>query len=350
MKFGLFNLLQCPEGKSTSDIFKEELEQIQYAEEIGFHSAWIAEHHFSRYGLCGSPLLFAAAVAQSTKRIRLGLAVSVLPFGNPLHIAEEAAMVDVLSDGRLDFGVGRGYQKPEFDGFNVSMDQSRERFQEALEIIIKAWTTDSFSYDGKFTKVHNLSVLPKPVQSPHPPIWVAGVSPETIQWCGEKGYPILTASSTWARAQKNHQLFKTAMEEVGRDTSNLELPVTVYTYIADSNQKARDQSEKHIMWHFGKLAQLATPQEGESISEQYKHYPKFFGRIAELDYDFIAENLAIIGDPDHCVERLKTAESEFGVNYVVFHMNFGGISPEHVMDSLRLFAKYVMPEFKDGTG
>jgi len=241
MKFGLFNLLQCPEGKNTSDIFKEELEQIQYAEEIGFHSAWIAEHHFSRYGLCGSPLLFAAAVAQSTKRIRLGLAVSVLPFGNLLHIAEEAAMVDVLSDGRLDFGVGR-------------------------------------------------------------------------------------------------------------DTSNLELPVTVYTYIADSNQKARDQSEKHIMWHFGKLAQLATPQEGESISDQYKHYPKFFGRIAELDYDFIAENLAIIGDPDHCVERLKTAESEFGVNYVVFHMNFGGISPEHVMDSLRLFAKYVMPEFKDGTG
>ncbi|MBI3967612.1 MAG: LLM class flavin-dependent oxidoreductase, partial [Chloroflexi bacterium] len=135
---------------------------------MGFDQIWVAEHHFTRYGSVPSTLTFAAYVAARTKRIRIGTAVVLLPFWNPLLVAEEAAMVDILSDGRLDLGVGRGYQWHEYQRFNIPMEESRGRFTESLEIIKKAWTEKAFDYEGQYFQLNGVNVLPKPLQKPHP--------------------------------------------------------------------------------------------------------------------------------------------------------------------------------------
>ena len=148
MKFGLFFLLERPTGKDDAQIYAESLEQIRVGEDLGFDSVWLAEHRFTAYGEMPDTMVFAAAAAAVTTRVRIGTAVVVLPFHNPIRLAEQVAMVDVLSGGRLDFGVGRGYQAGEYRGFNIPMDESRTRFEEVLDICVGLWTQDGFSFDG----------------------------------------------------------------------------------------------------------------------------------------------------------------------------------------------------------
>ena len=222
MKFGLLTLFDYyPEDCSPQEYYRFLLDEIAYAEELGFDSVWMGEHHFCNY-LCPSPQVFAAAVAQRTTRLRLGTAVALLPLHDPVRLAEDYAMVDVLSNGRLDFGVSRGFQKTSYDGFERSMDDSRERFAEGIDIIDKAWSQDSLSYEGQYRRLPNLSVLPRPVQRPRPPIWIgAGPTPESYELAAAHGYNILLASvfapiQTFAPFVK---LYRERLQEAGYDPS-----------------------------------------------------------------------------------------------------------------------------------
>ena len=154
MKFGLFFLLEKFSGASDSEVYQKSLEQVQAAEDMGYHSVWLAEHRFSPYGIMPDTTVFGAAVAAATKRIRIGTAVVVLPFHNPIRLAEQVAMLDVISNGRYEFGVGRGYQAKEYGGFGISMDESRSRFEEVLDICAGLWTQDNFSFQGKHGFAH----------------------------------------------------------------------------------------------------------------------------------------------------------------------------------------------------
>ena len=159
MRHGLFFQVPCHDNQSAVKRYEETLYQIELAEELGFDSVWLGEIHFDRQmGTMPSILAMAAAITQRTRRIRIGMGVSLLPLHNPLHVAEEAAMVDVLSNGRLEFGAGRGIL-PFYDGFLIPPQQSRERFSEALDIIVKAWTDDRFSYQGRHYKVRDVSLV-----------------------------------------------------------------------------------------------------------------------------------------------------------------------------------------------
>jgi len=204
MKIGLFYLFSEFGNVPQDRIFGEVLDEIDYGEELGFDSVWLPEHHFSVYGTLGNPMTFASAISQRTKRMLIGTAVMVLPFQHPLRLAEDAALVDALSGGRLLLGMGRGYQVPEFDVFGIPQDASRAMFMESLDIIKMAFTEDNFSYNGKFWKVKNATVFPKPIQKPHPPIYWAGISPTTYELAGRLGYnvlrgPTLPPSARWSR-------------------------------------------------------------------------------------------------------------------------------------------------------
>ncbi len=192
MKFGQFFLLEQFAGRSESEAYQDSLEQIQVADELGYHAAWLAEHRFSPYGIMPDTLLFGAAVAATTQRIRIGTAVVVLPFHHPILIAEQTAMLDVLSNGRFDFGAGRGYQAQEYRSFNIDMDESRERFEETLTIIKGLWATDNYSYQGKYFTVNDATLKPKPVQRPQPPIYMAVMrTPSSFQYALDHDYNIL---------------------------------------------------------------------------------------------------------------------------------------------------------------
>ena len=197
MKFGLFTIVPYHEDFTQQQALTEALDQIVYADEMGIEEVWLGEHSFSRHGLLSGIWSFLGAVAGRTKNIRIGTAVIVLPLHNPVLVAEEVAMLDIISNGRINFGIGAGYQQQEFDGLGVDIDTSRERFKEAVDVIVKAWTEERLTYHGKYTKVDDLWVLPKPVQKPYPPLFQAvSTSPESIDFAASRQIQVIAGGPT----------------------------------------------------------------------------------------------------------------------------------------------------------
>jgi alkanesulfonate monooxygenase SsuD/methylene tetrahydromethanopterin reductase-like flavin-dependent oxidoreductase (luciferase family) len=196
VKFGLFYQLPCAPDQSPAERYRETIEQITLADELGFDTAWLAElHFFHPFSIMPAPLQIAVAIAQRTHRIRFGTGVVLLPFHHPMRVAEEAAVTDILTGGRLDLGVGRGTIAVHFRGFGVPREESRERFEESLAIIRGAWMSDdAFSYDGLFYQIPPTSLAPRPIQRPHPPIRIAANSPDTAEFAGLNGYDVMVAS------------------------------------------------------------------------------------------------------------------------------------------------------------
>src|SRR5215213_8094101 len=173
MKFGMYYFLQRPEGASEAEIIRTEVEQMVYAESLGYDTVWLTEHHFADYGLSAAPSVLASAVLSCTTRLELGLAVYVVPFHDPIRLAEEIATLDIIGNGRLTVGVGRGNRPAEFIGYRVSPEESRGRFEEAVEIMLKAWSQDRVEYQGRYHQIPSTAIYPKPVSRPHPPLAVA---------------------------------------------------------------------------------------------------------------------------------------------------------------------------------
>jgi len=181
MKFGLFYLFSDFGAIPQDQVFNEVLEEIEYGEELGFDSVWLPEHHFAVYGMMGNPITMAAAISQRTHRMKIGTAIMVLPFQHPLRVAEDAALVDALSGGRLLLGMGRGYQPPEFHGFGIPQEDSREMFLESFEILKRALSGERFVYHGKFWTIDEpTEIFPKPIQKPHPPFYRPSARPRMI--------------------------------------------------------------------------------------------------------------------------------------------------------------------------
>ena len=183
MKFGLFSHVPWPEDLDPKQKFDQTTEEAVYGEELGFNSIWLAEHHFTRYGLGSSSLVLASSIAARTKKIRLGTAVLVPTLHHPLRLAEDTATLDVISDGRLDVGYGRGAAGYEYTTYMVDREESQERFREAIGMIEGLWTTPEYTYQGKFYNVNRANLVPPPVQKPHPPVYIAATrTPETMEF------------------------------------------------------------------------------------------------------------------------------------------------------------------------
>ncbi|MFQ5874153.1 MAG: LLM class flavin-dependent oxidoreductase, partial [Dehalococcoidia bacterium] len=250
MKFGLMYLFSDFGHIPQERVFQEFLEEMEYAEELGFDSIWIPEHHFSVYGMLGDTLTLAAAIAQRTKRIKIGTAVVLLPFNHPARVAEQAALVDVLSGGRLLLGVGRAYQPSEFEGFGVSPADSRAMFLESQEILQKVFTEENVTYEGRFWRLNNVTLFPKPVQKPHPPIYWAAVSPATYELAGRMGYSILRAPrfTRLDLVEEQWQVYCQAIRAGGGDPGQMDQPMLMQTYVAESEEEAVRYAEPHAMW------------------------------------------------------------------------------------------------------
>jgi alkanesulfonate monooxygenase SsuD/methylene tetrahydromethanopterin reductase-like flavin-dependent oxidoreductase (luciferase family) len=179
VRFSIFCIFDhFPEQKSVRRYLSDFVRLAERADELGFDAIWVSEHHFTPYGgIQPRPQLLLAHLAARTRHIRLGTAVSLVPFDNPIRLAEDFAFVDVLSGGRLDWGVGRGLFAFEYDGMGVSQDEGRERLEEGVDVVLRAWQEERLDYAGRFTRVESLQILPRPIQRPHPPVYAATVSP-----------------------------------------------------------------------------------------------------------------------------------------------------------------------------
>jgi len=353
MKFAVFSLMQWPEDRGQDDVFRNEVEQLTTAEQQGYDAVWLAEHHFTRYGIGPSIHLTAAHLAACTSRVRIGTAVTILPFFHPIRAAEEIAMLDQLSGGRIDWGAGRGYQKHEFDGFGVPIEKSHLIFREQLEVIQRAWTGEAFAHEGEFFQFPKLQVLPTPVQQPGPPVYIAALSPETIDWAADAGYPVLTDQfSPVSRIEENRARYRPRAEAAGVDVAATRLPTLRQVYVGETMAKAREHAAPALLWYYRTLAAVGSPggKDG-TLPDNYTFYRIWGDDALDPDADregflkFLFDECTIIGDAAFCRDKLQEHRERYGLDHLISWQNFGNLSHEATMASQRRFIEKVAPAF-----
>lgn len=362
MRFGALFLSQAPPEITPARALEEELAQIEFAEELGFESVWLAEHHFTNYCVINDPLTYAAHVAARTNRIRIGLAVSILPLHHPVEIAERVALVDILSNGRLDVGLGRGYSGRSFANFGIGMDERRDRFDEALEIMTRLWTEESVDHQGQYWQLEDASLYPKPLQRPYPPIYIASSgSPDTIAFAAERGLPIIQGVDflTPEGVASRYDQYRRAGEAAG--LSRLEVagglaasPVSQKVFVAERREDALNIPEPYAMWRHRKIGEIAPGSPSPNVLARARRQLRplrkaVTGRSAmdwdEMDWNYLNQ-FDVYGTPDECIEKVQ-ALADAGMRTMICWFAYGGMPDEHVRGAMSLFAREVMPAFQE---
>ncbi|NIO09534.1 MAG: LLM class flavin-dependent oxidoreductase [Deltaproteobacteria bacterium] len=337
MRFGAHYLpTYVPRLEGTVNQFYQVMfEQMEEFERLGYHDIWVTEHHFSGYG--GSlphPPTFLAAIARTTKSIRLGVAISVLPLHQPLDVAEAYAMVDVISGGRLEFGVGKGSEPIEYRKFGLTMDNAAVQMKEGTAIIQQAWSDNPVNFDGEMFTYHDVNVLPKPVQRPHPPIWVgAAKSEDTFQWAGENGFHLMTLPYMYPTPDflhKNVGVYQKALKQGGHQKG--EILGKFHVYVTDSLDKAVHDTEPHLK-NYHEAHKAADPNRESRLRSRDDF-------VSEIEKGFI-----IAGDPQRCIDAIHRWREEVGLTTMSGTFHFGGMPNELALKNIRLFAERVMPVF-----
>ena len=340
MRFGLFggpsrgaapDSLGAATAVADASAYRDYIELVVEAEALGFYGVYLVEHHFTGRGQISSSLTLLSHLAARTSTMRLGTAVVVVPWHNPVLLAEQAATVDVLSDGRLDLGVGRGYRDYEFSGFGVATDEAGARFDEAIAILREAWTSDGrFSHRGAYWRFEDIVVEPRPVQQPHPPLWLGAGSPTSIERAGHEGYRLfLDQVGSFELTAERLATYRAAREGAGFAYTASDVAVTRALRIARSDDERAEQLERHVAT-LTTLADSSNLTTADGRPANPFHSPAASRREA-------AEASAILGTPDECIERLRVLEAG-GVDQVLF----AGAT----IEDLRLFAAEVMPAFR----
>jgi alkanesulfonate monooxygenase SsuD/methylene tetrahydromethanopterin reductase-like flavin-dependent oxidoreductase (luciferase family) len=339
METGLFTEFQCPTGMAETTAFDESMAQMRAAEELGFDAVWLGELHFQKErSVLASPLVVAGALAASTRRIKLGIAVQVLPLSHPLRLAEDVATVDHLCRGRLDFGVGRSGLPGHYQGFNIPYEESRERFFETLEILRKAWTEDRFSHDGRYYQFRDVCVIPKPYQKPHPPLRVAATTQETYPLMGRLGHRLFVAVRTNSISDLQRFIggYHDAWHAAGHPGQG-DVALLVPVYVAERARQAREEPEASTMHWFRSIAEALK----RSTTPQARAQAE---RLAVVSYDEILGEQVVYGTPDAVTDRLRMLREALGFTSLSAWMNVGGQIPHaRVLASMRLFAERVTP-------
>lgn len=340
MQFGLFYEWPNPTIRSWKTLFEEGVEQIQYSEEMGFDYCLVAEHHFSNYGNSPAPLLQALQIGQRTKRLKIATGILVLPIWDPLRLAEEVAVLDNLIDGRFICGIGRGYQPHEMARFGIDLLETRQRANEILDVMQLAWTRDeSFTYDGQYIKIPNeTTVWPKPLQRPHPPLWVAGTSVETMSLAAEKDMMPITTGLLGAQGIQGHlAALVQAKAALGKPIDKVDLGLQSITHVAETDVEAEAQLD------YARWQNRAGRALGHLLVEN--------GRVQVSPYDGELDDQGFLdrlyfGSPETVIRKFKEA-AELGATHVSNWMMFGGLEHEKIMRSIRLMGEEVIPALKD---
>ncbi len=342
MDFGMFTDFHVRKGMSQPEAFDESFAQVTQAENLGIDSVWLAEHHFSPdRSVLASPMVLSSAIAARTSKIRIGLAVQVLPLTNPLRVAEEAATVDHVSKGRFEFGIGRSGLTKYYEGYNVAYTESRPRFLEALEVIMSAWKEEKFSYQGEHYSYQDVTVVPKPYQTPHPPTRIAVASEDTFSLAGKLGHHIfISANTPIPQLQERLSLYWDARREAGHSGPG-EVSLRIPAYVAEDSGKAASEPEAStthaIQYAARELIKSIASEEGRTR----------LLAAADAPYSEILKSRVMYGTPDAVVDRLHEFREKLGITGVVMEVNYGGqIANDRVLNSVRLLAEKVMPAFK----
>ena len=339
MEVGVYHEFHCRPDQTPAAAFAEALAQVEAADRWGLDAIWLAEiHQQARRSVLTAPLTVASAIAARTRRIKIGTGVQVLPLCHPLRLAEETATIDQISEGRLLFGVGRSGNPRSYVAYGVPYSESRERFLETLEIVKRAWTQPTFSYEGKYYSFNNASAVPQPYQKPCPPIRVAAASEETFPSLGEAGYPIFVAvrSGSLSGLAPDLKAYRDAYKAAGHPGEG-EVYLRLTLHIAASDRQALDEAETSIMSGYRTLSTRLenSPNRRRAAEAQ---------AVKTISYEEVRRDKVIIGGPESVADRLQQLHEELGLNGILAELNFGAlIPPEPMTRSLQLLCEKVMP-------
>jgi len=289
-----------------ASIYEMALERITIMDSAGYDAVWLAEHHFSGFSVCPSVHMMGVMAAAKTKRLRIGTGVSLAPFYNPLRLAEEVALLDVLSGGRVNWGAGRGFERSEFKAFGVPGEESSSRFHETVDIVLKAWTNEKLSYQGKYFSYDSVEVLPKPLQAPHPPVWMAASSVPAIEWAATKGFSILMDphSSRIDRISKRRH-YAEKLVAAGHSDAGRVIPMARLIAIDETEEKAREVARRAAGWMIGSYIGHTT---------HHRQEVRTFG--GKDPVDFYLEDVMLHGTAEKVADQIDVL-ADAGMTYLM---------------------------------
>ncbi len=340
--------------------YKEVLEQAELADRLGFHSVWTVEHHFlEEFSHCSNPEVLYGAIAARTENLRIGYGVRLLPrpYNHPVRSAESAAVLDLVSDGRVEFGTGRSATRPELEGFGVDPHETREMWSEALEHIVGCWTNDEYEFEGRFWSMPKRRVLPKPLQDPHPPLWGATTSLDGHYEMGKRGIGVcsFTVGVPPEQLAERVALYRKGLAECERPVGlfrNERVATFTMVHVADSNERAFEEAEESMSWYpshatglFGDAARwMEGLRDGKLGTSSYREAAKNLDAGMRVPFDYIRDSgAAVVGDPDRAIEIAKRYEAA-GCDLLLCLLNPYKIPHPAVMRSIELLGRHVIPE------
>lgn len=317
MQFGVLQFFSWSRRVPLETVYARAFDRIAIMDEGGYDAVWLAEHHFNTYSVCPSVTVMGSQVAARTKRMRIGMAVTLAAFYQPLRLAEELAMVDMLSGGRLNWGAGRGFDPREFRAFGVPVEESSDRFRECVEIVQGAWTQDRFSFAGTYWQFDDVEVLPKPLQQPHPPVWLAATSPDSIARAAKDGYTILMdPHAAHTEIGEKRRLYFRLLEEHGHPTTNRTIPTARLVAVAPTDAEAKETARAGAQWTVSSYAK-GMQRDGDPV-ERY------------------VNDVVIHGSPARVTDEILRLRDEIGLDYL--------LAAPLSHESFLLFTEQVLPK------
>jgi len=339
MKFGVLQFFSWP-GKRIPlpTVYERAFQRIEVMEKTGYDAVWLAEHHFSTYSVCPSIHIMGTHIAARTERLRIGTAVSLAPFYHPLRLAEEVALLDVLSGGRVNWGAGRGFDATEYRSFGVGWDESYPRFREGVDVVLQAWCSERLTYHGEFHHFDDVEVLPKPIQKPHPPVWLAATSPEAVRWCAQNGFTILMdPHATHSDIAVKRALYREELEKAGHSMQGREIPMARNIALGRTQEQAEEVARRGAQFMF---SSYLPPGVGEATPSPQKSVdPNAVASDAEAGdrVERYVNEVVICGTPEKVIDDLQQLQETLPLEYLM-------CTPlSHA--SFELFTEQVLPRF-----
>jgi len=301
VKFGILQFFSWPERRQPlPSVYERALQRIEIMDQTGYDAVWLTEHHFNDYSVCPSIPVMGAYAAARTRNLRIGTGVTLAAFYHPLRLAEELALLDILSGGRVNWGAGRGFDPKEFQTFLVPMEQSMARFHEVVDIVLKAWTNERLTYHGKFFSFEDVEVLPKPLQQPHPPVWMAAGSLEALQWAAAAGHSVLMGPhASHEEVGRQREFYDQQLDHHGYTSAGREIPTARLLAIAPTDAEAAEVARQGAKW----------------LLKTYVD-PKKMGIVGDPVQRYI-DSVVIHGTPDRVIDEIARLRDEIHLDYLI---------------------------------
>jgi alkanesulfonate monooxygenase SsuD/methylene tetrahydromethanopterin reductase-like flavin-dependent oxidoreductase (luciferase family) len=311
VKVGVLQFFSWPERRvALETVYERAFQRIEVMDRTGYDAVWLAEHHFTGYSVCPSVHLMGMRVAERTRNLRIGMAVSLAAFYHPLRLAEEVALLDVLSGGRVNWGAGRGFDRNEFRNFGVPAEETYPRFRETVEIVLRAWTQERLSYQGEFFEFDGVEVLPKPLQQPHPPTWLAASSPPAIEWAAQHGYSIMMdPHARHAEIARKRELYRTELEKHGHSIEGRDIPMARLLAIGETRDEAEKIARAGAGWLVGSYMSPGKGQVGLGGAG--------FLEPGDDPVHRYLDGVIVWGTPEEVTEQLMGLREEMFLSYLM---------------------------------